>query len=71
MKEKLQDLGFEIFCNDYLKSSAILSSLPKYKCFGKFDWSHGLTKKRQEVSRSDKKRHEVSRSVKRLFFLLF
>ena len=31
----------------------------------------GLTKKRQEVSRSDKKRHEVSRSVKRLFVLLF
>ena len=31
----------------------------------------GLTKKRQEVSRSDKKRHEVPRSVKRLFFCYF
>ena len=27
----------------------------------------GLTKKRQEVSRSDNKRHEVSRSVRGLF----
>ena len=29
--------------------------------------NRGPTKKRQEVSRSDKKRHEVSRSVKSLF----